>query len=514
MLARIRSAALSAVDAYPVRVEVNLTKGLPAFTVVGLPDGAVREGKERVLTALANAGCPVRPRRITVNLAPADVRKDGSALDLPIALGLLAAGEVVPLAALDGKAFLGELGLDGGLRAIRGVLSMAAALREEGVDELWVPLANAREGALVDDLRVVGVPTLTDALDHLLGRASGVVAGADLPGSEGLDERGEWTESGASVLTEIRGRETAIRALEIAAAGGHNLMLEGPPGAGKTLLANALPELLPPPTRREALEITRVHSAAGLLPPDHGLVARRPFRAPHHTASYAGIIGGGPSLRPGEASLAHRGILFLDEAPEWPRRILETLRQPLETGWVRLARARGVVDLPARFTLLAAMNPCPCGYHGEADAPSPCVCTPAQVSRYQGRVSGPFRDRIDLWVRVGRVATTDLLADRPRALDPEEIRSRIRVARSRQVSRFGEGSRGSENRDLDPVGLRRWVGLTPGPRRILEAAGERLGLSARGCHRVLRVARTIADLADRPEVQDEDLLEALLFRGG
>jgi magnesium chelatase family protein len=505
MLAPVLSAALAAVDAFPVRVEVNATRGLPAFTVVGLPDGAVREGKERVLTALSNAGYALPPRRITVNLAPADVRKDGSSLDLPVAVGLLVAVGQLDPGLSSGRGFVGELGLDGALRPVRGVLAMAAALVDAGVSELWVPPANRREAALVPGLTARSAETLPDLLEAL--RHPGRGRSPDPPGAPPGDPP---PMAAPSVLGQLRGRSWAMRGLEIAAAGGHNLMLEGPPGSGKTWMARGLAELLPPADTAEALEITRVHSAAGLLPAGAGLQTRRPFRAPHHTASHVGMIGGGPNLRPGEVSLAHRGVLFLDEAPEWPRRVLETLRQPLETGEVTLVRARGVVVLPARFTLVSAMNPCPCGWYGEEDGPQRCTCSEPVRRRYQGRLSGPFRDRIDLWLKLRPVPPSTLLAEAEAVPEMDRIRGRIATARSRQAHR--SGGHPFPNRDLDPAGIRRWAPLRRSERSLLERAATGLGLSARGCHRVLRVARTLADLSDRSRVEEEDLLEALQFR--
>jgi magnesium chelatase family protein len=501
MLARIPTAALRGIDALPVWTEVSLTSGLPSFTVVGLAEGAVREGRERVVAALKHAGVELPHRRITVNLAPADVRKEGSAFDLSIAVGLLAGVGKVPHDAVSGWAFLGELGLDGALRPVRGVLSLTMECRRAGARGVVVPPENAQEAAVVRGLDVVAAPTLAALREHLCGRATlpRVLLRAS---ATALEARAD-----APDLEDVRGQETVKRALEVAAAGGHNLLLVGAPGAGKTMMARRLPGILPPLTLDEALEATRVHSVVGGLPPGEALVRRRPFRAPHHTVSDAGLIGGGSPPRPGEVSLAHRGVLFLDELPEFRRHVLEVLRQPLEEGWVTVARARGSVRFPARFLLVAAMNPCPCGHHGD----DRCTCDPGAVARYRGRISGPLLDRIDLHVPVHPVPV-EALRDGGAGEGSEGVRARVVAARYRQTARFAGGGVLC-NAEMGHAELRRHVRVDRRVARLLQQALDRLGLSARAYHRILKVARTIADLEGAEAVREIHAAEAIQYRG-
>ncbi len=507
MLAKVLTGTVHGIDPFVVQVDVNLASGLPSFTVVGLAQGAVREGRERVTAALRNTDFELPGRRITVNLSPADVRKEGAAFDLPIAVGLLAAAGRLEASALHGHAFLGELGLDGSLRPVAGVLPVAACCREGGVGTLVVPAENAREGALVEGLRVLGAPDLTAVVDHLRGTRLLSHARVDVetllraPPRAGLD------------LRDVRGQGVAKRALEIAAAGSHNVLLIGPPGAGKTMIARRLPGILPPLTLPEALEATRVHSVAGRLRGGGGLVTERPFRSPHHTVSDAGLAGGGVPLRPGEMSLAHQGVLFLDELAEYRRNVLEVLRQPLEDGAVRLSRARGSVRFPARFILVAAMNPCPCGYFG--DGSDRCVCDPGLVARYQGRVSGPLMDRIDLHLHVPPVPFRSLHeagGEAPDGSSSADARRRVSAAREVQRRRFGRVACVYANGHMRPTDIRRWCRPGREARDILQKAMDRAGLSARAYHRILKVARTIADLEGCEHVGATHVAEALQYR--
>ena len=500
MPSTVLSAATLGIDAYPIHVEVDTDRSLPTFTVVGLPDSAVRESKERVLAAIKNAGYQWPRRKITINLAPADRKKEGSAFDLPIAVGVLAASQQIKPVCLAEFALLGELSLNGSVRPVHGMLSMATSLHQQGLYGMIVPTQNAREAAIANGPLVYGVSSLSEALAILTGDAR------QRPYELNVEEVFRSNANYGVDFAEVRGQDHAKRALEVAASGGHNLLMVGPPGSGKTMLARRLPTILPAPTLQEALATTKIHSVAGILPIGQALVATRPFRAPHHTISDAGLIGGGAYPRPGEVSLSHHGVLFLDELPEFRRNVVEALRQPLEDHTVTITRAQIALAYPADFTLVAAMNPCPCGYL--ADPRRTCTCSPAAIRRYRTRVSGPLLDRIDIHIEVPALAYDDL-ANKQSGEDSAQIRQRVNAARQRQLDRFaGELFC---NAQMSTRHIRRHCVLDAAGQALLEKAMARLGLSARAYDRILKVARTIADLADAP-IQSQHLAEAIQYR--